>query len=962
MQIRADNTGASGWLQARLSPCQLALASFSNNGSAVPGLLVQIESSAAARLSLPAGKKPSEELARYRRYLKVESRRLRILHRSGAGGLKVCAARAAVIDALLRHLVEAVVFHAPAKPAGSAFGFALVALGGYGRSELNPHSDIDLMFLHEEGLMARSLPTPYFKAIIDGVLYTLWDTGLKIGHSVRLVEDSVREANKDIQTKTSLMEARLVMGDAKLFDKLQKAVKSRTLEGKEDEYIVERLTDQAARRERYGNSVTLQEPNIKNGCGGLRDYQNLLWMLLCKHHVRTLGEMEAREWISATESRQLQSAYDFLLRARSELHYLVDRPADQLLRAVQPAIAYQLGYKSRSIRERVEAFMRDYYRHARHIDLIVRNIEQRLSLVPAPTGFSLRRLMPRKRDAEPQIVDGVVLGKGEITAPNRRVFRDQPRRLLRVFLLAQRHNLRIHPELTQMIRQQVLLVDHDFQRDEHVRDTFLEILSQRGNVARTIRQLHETGLLGKYLPEFGRLTCLVQHEFYHQYTVDEHTLVCIEKLDQLWDGKAGLGRQYRTVFEQIERPQILYLGLLLHDAGKGGDHDRHEVASELVAEKISSRLNLEPADAETLKFLVRHHLLMVQVSQRRDLEDISVIQQFIETVNSLEKLSMLVLLSVADSLGTSEKLWNGFKDASLWTLYIKAQQLLGGQSASTAVVSTEVLNLELSIELDGAVGADEIAAHLSGLPPRYFNIYPMAEIVEDIRLAHRFLELMVLGEEEEMLTPILRWHRDKDRGYDVLNICTWDRPGLFSRIAASLTTCGLNILSAQIFTRTDSVVLDRFALVDARTGLHPERETIAKFESVLAATLSAEQPPELELNKIAKAGQTYDPVGDERIPTVIEFDPDASDDCTLLDLQSEDHVGLLYVVSSIFARMRIVIHLAKICTEKGAATDTFYVQEIDGSKLSELRCQELRALLIESIDSLLANGRPSSVA
>ena len=939
-----------------LSPCQLALSALSHNCSAVPGLLVQIETSAASRLSLPAGKKPGEELARYRRYLKVEARRLRMLHRSGAGGLKVCEARAAVMDAMLRHLVEAVVFHAPAKPAGKSFGFALVALGGYGRSELNPHSDIDLMFLHEESLMVRSLPTPYFKAIIDGVLYTLWDSGLKIGHSVRSVEDAVREANKDIQTKTSLMEARLVVGDAVLFDKLKKAVWSRALEGKEDDYIAARLSDQSDRRGRYGNSVTLQEPNIKNGCGGLRDYQNLLWMLLCKHHVRTLGEMEAREWISATESRQLLSAYDFLLRARSELHYQVDRPADQLLRAVQPAIAYQLGYKSRSIRERIEAFMRDYYRHARNIDLIVRNIEERLALVPVPTGFSLRRLLPRKRDEEPQIVDGVVLGKGQITAPNKRVFRDQPRRLLRVFLLAQRHNLRVHPELSQMIRQQAALVDRDFQKDEHVRDTFLEILSQRGNVARSIRQIHETGILGKYLPEFGRLTCLVQHEFYHQYTVDEHTLVCLEKLDQLWDGKAGLGRHYRTLFEQIERPHILYLGLLLHDAGKGGEHDKHEVASELVAEKISDRLNLETADAETLSFLVRHHLLMVQVSQRRDLEDPAVIQQFVNTVNSPEKLSMLVLLTVADSLGTSEKLWNGFKDATLWALFIKAQQLLSGQSALSAEISTDALHQKLSDELNGDMSADEIDAHLSTLPQRYFNIYPVAEIVEDIRLTNRFLELMVKGEEGDMLTPILRWHRDKDRGYDVLNICTWDRPGLFSRIAGALTACGLNILSAQIFTRTDSVVLDRFALVDARTGLHPERETIAKFESVLSAALSAEQPPELEIKKITTAGQTFDPVGDERIPTVVEFDSQSSDDCTLVDLQSEDHVGLLFVVSSIFARMRIVIHLAKICTEKGAATDTFYVQEIDGSKLSESRRHELQTLLVESIDRLTANG------
>ena len=303
-----------------------------------------------------------------------------------------------------------------------------------------------------------------------------------------------------------------------------------------------RLEDQAARRAKFGNSACMQEPNIKNGCGGLRDFQNLLWMAFFKYRTRSLKDLQAHELISESERKQLEAAYDFLLRVRTEMHYHVNRAMDVLSKNLQPAVAHNLGYRDRSPSKRIEQFMRDVYTHSRNIFLITRTLEQRLALAAAAAAGgsrcrSLSGLLPGGASRVSEPVDGFKFIDGEIHAASNRVFRDQPRRLMRVFLYAQQRGLRLHPDLAQLIRNQLALVDRAFLADEHVRETFLTILNQRGNVAPILRAMHEVDLLGKYLPEFGKLTCLVQHEFYHQYTADEHTLVCLEQLDRIWEAK-----------------------------------------------------------------------------------------------------------------------------------------------------------------------------------------------------------------------------------------------------------------------------------------------------------------------------------------------------------------------------------------------------------------------------------------
>ncbi len=916
-------------------------------------LIRKIEADAAARLPLPAGRIATQELPRYKGFLKVETHRLKMLHRAGAGGLEICRARAAILDVLLKSLWQAA---KNALPEQSQKGFpplALVALGGYGRAELNPHSDIDFMFLHSRPIAAAG-PVPFLSHMVDGLLYPLWDIGLKVGHSVRTVDEAVSQANSDMQSKTSLIEARWITGDEALFEKFQKTLLNKCVSRHEQEYIAMRIEDQNARRNKFGNSASMQEPNLKNGCGGLRDYQNLLWMAFFKYRTRTLKELQAHEMIGDTERKQLEAAYDFLLRVRTEMHYHVNRAMDVLSKSLQPAVAHNLGYKDRSPSQRIERFMRDVYTHSRNIFLITRTLERRLALAPEPR-LSLRALLPQRGKSKPEQVDGFKVADGEIHASSPRVFREQPRRLMRVFLYAQQRAATLHPDLAQMIRHQLGLVDHAFLTDEHVRETFLTILNQRGVVAPVLRAMHEVDLLGKYLPEFGKLTCLVQHEFYHQYTADEHTLVCLEQLDRIWDSQETLYRTYTPLFQSLERPFLLYLALLLHDVGKPEGHGHHSELSAELAMRAARRLGLDGSASHTLRLLIEHHLLMASTSQRRDLDDPAVIRQFAKRVQNPEVVSLLTLHTFVDSQATSDKLWNGFKDSLLWLLHMKSMQLMAGgtEFVRAEEKQKELLMADVKRLLPPEVSPEEWQAHCTTLPPRYFQIQTAREVLDDLSLAHEFLSLQV-ADESNPLHPVARWRDDPDRGGNVVKVCTWDRAGLFRKIAGSLSAAGMNILSAQIFSRSDGVVLDTFFVNDARTGNLARREQRDLFEFVLNKALTGEEVQfQALIARQMSSRAVYQAYAGERLPTRIRFDNEASETRTVIEVETEDRPGLLYVISESLAEVQLDISAARICTERGAAIDSFYVKELDGAKVDSLeRQQQIETALRQAISHL----------
>ena len=900
-------------------------------------LLEKIEANAATRLQLPPGRIPAQELARYQAFLKVETHRLKLLHRAGGGGREVCQARAAILDVLLRYLWNGAKGSLSDLAQKEFPPLALVAIGGYGRAELNPQSDIDFMFLHDGQVVAGRRPSPHLARVVDGILYPLWDLGLKVGHSVRSIDDCVKVANSDMQSRTSLIESRLIIGSEALFKKFQKTLVSRCVEAYADKYIVARLEDQRARRNKFGNSACMQEPNVKNGCGGLRDFQNLLWMAFFKYRTRSLRDLQQLEFVSESERKQLEAAYDFLLRVRTEVHYHTNRATDVLNKSLQPAIAHNLGYVERSPSKRIERFMRDVYTHARNIFLITRTLEQRMALLPPPErGRSLRAWLPRvSRPDKSEPVDGFKYLRGEIHAVSNRVFRDQPRRLTRVFLYAQQRGLRLNPDLAQLIRHQLSLANREFLNDARVSETFLAILNQRGTVAPVLRAMHEVGLLGKYIPEFGRLTCLVQHEFYHQYTADEHTLMCLEQLDRVWEAEAPPYQAYAPLFQKLERPYLLYLALLLHDVGKPQGRGKHSEASAQLAMRVARRLRLDGSAAHTLRVVIENHLVLAGISQRRDLDDSFVIRNFARQVQTSETLSLLTLLTFADAQATSDKLWNGFKDALLWTLHARTLPLLTGgpEFVRAEEKQRELLRAEVQRLMEGHLSGEEVQAHFASLPPRYFRIHSAKEILDDLVVAHRFMRLQ-FSDEDSPLTPVVSWHNEPNRGGNAVKVCTWDRAGLFSKIAGSFSATGLNILSAQIFTRSDGIVLDTFFVTDAVTGNLAGREQRDEFERLLNQVLT---DGGVDLHALIARQNirrpAYQAYLGERIPTHIRWDNEASEDRSLVEIETEDRVGLLYAISETLTEVELDISAAKICTERGAAIDTFYVCELDGGKI-----------------------------
>jgi [protein-PII] uridylyltransferase len=506
---------------------------------------------------------------------------------------------------------------------------------------------------------------------------------------------------------------------------------------------------------------------------------------------------------------------------------------------------------------------------------------------------------------------------------------------MRVFLYAQQRGLRLHPDLAQLMRNQLDLVDRAFLSDEHVRESFLAILDQRGSVAPVLRAMHEVDLLGKYLPEFGKLTCLVQHEFYHQYTADEHTLMCVEQLDRVWEAKELPYSTYTPLFQKLERPFILYLALLLHDVGKADSHGNHSQASRDLALRVAKRLNLDDPATQTLRLVIEHHLLMASVSQRRDLDDPAVIRQFSKQVQTPETLSLLTLHTFVDSQATSDKLWNGFKDLLLGSLHHKALQLMtgGAEFARVEEKQREVLLQEVRRIAPEHLSEQELQAHFATLPARYLQIHPAKEILADLILAHRFMRLQT-SDEEDALAPVVDWHNELDRGYNAVKICTWDRAGLFRKIAGSFSAAGLNILSAQIFTRTDGIALDTYFVADAITGNLAGPDQRERFESVIHKALTGEEvdfPSLIGRQKITRP--LYQAYTGERIPTQIRLDNDASEDRTLIEIETEDRIGLLYTMAQTLTELALDISAAKVCTERGAALDSFYVRELAGGKV-----------------------------
>ena len=871
----------------------------------------------------------AELLALYKKFMKIENHRLRLKHYSGGGGREICAQRANLVDIVLRHLLEAAL--GAGKERAALPRLAIVAIGGYGRGELNPYSDIDIMFLHPNSL--RQVDGRAGE-VVEHVLYMLWDVGFKVGHSTRSVAEAARQANADVLSKTSLLESRLVAGDAGLFADFKAEFVKRCVVGQEDAYIKDRIVNQSERHEKFGRTVYMQEPNIKNGCGGLRDYQNLLWISYFKKRAHSTADLVEQKFLNETERRQLDQAYDFLLRVRTELHYMNKRAADAIVLSQQLQIADKLNYPQKNILRRSEAFMRDYYQHARNIYNITELLSDRLSLpdvTPRKPPAKLFGLLRRRKPNAVERFDGFMSVEGRLQPEESTVFSQDPGRLMRLFRHMQQRKLVLSPQLRQLIRRRIHLVDRTFQYSKSARETFITVLGRKGEVGSVLRAMHEVDFLGRYIPEFGQLTCLVQHEFFHRYTADEHTLVAIEKLDSLIDTADPKLQNYKALFQKLEDPTVLYLALLLHDTGKASNARHHAEASALYAQKVAARLQLSPERRKNLIFLVDHHITLSSIAQRRNLDDSTTIAEFAGLVKTQANLDALMLLTLADGQATGDQNWSDWKETLVWQLH---------HNATLYLADGEAFYRRRRVEREGLHSAvrerirqelhDDVDAHFEMMPDRYFQTHTVQEICDHIRFFHGFLRAHMRG---DALTPAVKWVPQPNQGHSEFWFCGWDRKELLARIAGSLSIGQLNILGADVFTRADNLVFDIFRVCNTAFEAVTDERDMKRVEACLLKALATETFDFTPLLESVMKRRGYHLSQEIDFPTRITIDNDAHPTYTLVDVVTPDRLGLLYNLLSAFGELDVQIALSRITTEKGAAIDSFYVTDLENHKV-----------------------------
>src|SRR6266567_1223566 len=582
------------------------------------------------QLALAGKQRPTEVLPTYKKFLKLEEHRLRLKHQAGGGGREICARRGELVDVILRH-----VFAAAANAVGqSETSLALIALGGYGRGELNPFSDVDVMLLHGD---AAGKVSPYVEEMAEQILYLLWDIGFKVGHSTRSMKEALAQANHDMLTKTAMLESRFLAGDRLLAREFRDQFRTKCVVGSERQYVELRMRDQEARHRKFGDSVYMQEPNLKSGCGGLRDYQNLLWMSYFKEGALTTTHLVGRDWLSESDQRRIESAYDFLLRLRTDLHYLSKRAADILHLNLQEEVARRLRYREKNGQRASEALMRDYYKHTRNIFRVTERITEQFASGYATSGTrALFSFLPLRRGTETR-VGSFFVRHGQLQTDRRDLFKTDPLEMMTAFQRAQEHNVDLSPELEDLLSRALGQITRTYRYAKAPREIFKAILSKKGEVGRALRLMHRTDFLGRYVPKLI---------------------------------------PYRRLFENLEEPFVLYLALLLHDTGRAVGARPHSEASALFAQSVAKRLQLSPEQRKSLILLVDHHVTLSSTAQQRNLDDPATIAEFAKVVRNQKNLHALMLLTLADGQGTSGQSWSDWKESLVWQLFQATSQYL----------------------------------------------------------------------------------------------------------------------------------------------------------------------------------------------------------------------------------------------------------------------------------------------
>ncbi len=832
-------------------------------------------------------------------------------HERGATGREVVACITAMIDRLVQNLYRCA---SAEYPTMGKVCSAVIALGGYGRGELNPRSDIDVMFYCSE------LNKDLAEQIAERVLYLMWDLNLDVGYSVRTASDCLALAQQDITIRTAMLDARFLAGDAELFREFTHQVLRPSLNRSTQAFLKTKYEEHVTRLSKYGSSVYMLEPNIKESEGGLRDLHTAIWMARVKFKAVTLRDLLVKGVLTEEELMQIDEALDYLWRVRNELHYQSKRKNDQLQFDQQERIAAFLGYVNNKRAKAVEQFMQDYYAQAtltEHLasSLIMRAYKPR-SLTEGLFGALGRRSLNKDFFSY----------RGELKALHKNLFAERPEAMMEAFLLAKKNNLNLSAELKGQIRDNLSLVNDGFRRSRDVSEMFLEILRGPSGIGKSLRDMHHLTFLNHYIPEFSRIYCKVQHDVYHVYTIDIHSIFAVEEIEKLWCGEYREKKPLLTkVAENLGKPELMVLAVLFHDIGKGEGKDHSNKGADMIP-KIARRLYLTKEDSQRLTFLVRHHLDMAHISQRRDLNDIRMIQDFANTMGMSENLNMLFLLTFADLKAVGPDVWSEWKGYLLQDLYEKTFEIFERGNFMSEVRSERVRVRKRKVleALEDEFGEKAVKDRLRTMSLRYLLTHRSQEIIDHLRLE------LSLGKE----TMAMQVRHEPEAEFSSVVISTLDVPGLFSMIAGVMAANGINILGAQIYTRSNGYALDILHVNKPIGGIIDDPVKWEKVQTDLTSVLEGR----VQVAKLVKKRQKSGGLPGQKLPRFpdrVVFDCDVSREHTVIDVFTHDQVGLLYRITRTLKDLGLYIHVSMISTKVDQVADTFYVKDIFGQKISD---------------------------
>jgi [protein-PII] uridylyltransferase len=836
---------------------------------------------------------------------------------------RLCAERLCFMqDEIIRILFEFTQKHLyPADNPSEGERMAIVATGGYGRGILAPGSDIDLLFL---------LPykrTAWSEQIAEAILYSLWDMGLKVGHATRSINECMRQSKADMTIRTSILEARFLLGERKLFDELMARFDKEVVQNTAAEFVAAKLAEREERHRRAGQSRYLVEPNVKDGKGGLRDLHTLYWIAKYVYRVSEREELIKFGVYDPREYRRFRRCGDFLWAVRCNMHFLTGRAEERLSFDIQREVAVRLGYTSHPGQRDVERFMKHYFLVAKDVGdltaILCAELEDRQAKPMPVLNRMMARLRPRPRRTFVE-TDDFVVDYNRITLADAEVFTRDPVNLIRIFYLAQKYGLAFHPDAMRAVTRSLKLIDDRLRSNEEANRLFVEILTSRNDSEIVLRRMNEVGVLGQFVRSFGRIVAMMQFNMYHHYTVDEHLLRCIGILSDIEAGRSQ-DTTFATDLMRTLQPasrRILYVALFLHDIAKGRIED-HSIAGARVARRFCPRLNFTPAETDTTAWLIEQHLVMSTVAQSRDLSDRVTIQTFAELVQSVERLKLLTLLTTADIKGVGPGVWNGWKAQLIRTLYYETEPVLtGGFSEVNRAQRVAMAQAELKRALtDWSAG--EIDGYMARHYPAYWIKVDLPQKVEHARFVRQ------AEASGQSLTTTVSF--DAERSVTELTVFAPDHPWLLSIIAGACAMAGANIVDAQIFTTTDGRALDTIALTREFDHDEDERRRAARVADTIEKALTgAIKIPDMLANRPAPKGR----IKAFAIEPEVTINNNWSNRYTMMEVTGLDRPGLLFELTHTLSKLNLNIASAHVATFGERVVDVFYVTDLLGAKIT----------------------------